>query len=144
MPEGRFGRVHVHNQSAVNDALPAALLLGIESNALLVYAQLDSRLLLLSDLPGVVVSATLAPAATTQGRSDLLVALTPKPSLEGCLDADTEGNRYTGMQRMGISLNLQEPAGLGDLASLRLLSIAEGLDYAHVAYQLPFGKLRAS
>jgi hemolysin activation/secretion protein len=73
-----------------------------------------------------------------------LVALTPKPSLGGSVDADTEGNRYTGMQRYGVTFNLQELAGLGDLASLRLLSTAEGLDYAHAAYQMQFDKLRVS
>jgi hemolysin activation/secretion protein len=143
--EGRYGRIHVQNQSAVNDALPAALLHGIESDAILDYAQLESRLLLLSDLPGVSVNATLAPAAVAApGRSDLLVSITPKPSFGANLDVDNEGNRYTGMQRIGATFNLQEPSGLGDLVSLRLLSTAEGLDYAHAAYQLQFGRLRAS
>jgi hemolysin activation/secretion protein len=73
------------------------------------------------------------------GTSDLVVRLNPGPRVNGSIEADNAGNRYTGAYRLGGSVNLNNPAGLGDVFSVRALASAAGLAYGRAAYQLPLG-----
>lgn len=140
--EGRYGRISLNNQTNVSDGLANGLLDGVSEGDLIAAAPLENRLLLLSDLPGVTVRSTMVPGAT-QGTSDLNVDLMPGQRVTGSIDADNAGNRYTGENRLGATVNLNEPAGHGDVATLRMLTAGSGLNYARAAYQMQFGKARA-
>ncbi len=140
--EGRYGKVVLNNQTRVATPLAGTLLSGLDSGDTIRSAPLENRLLLLSDLPGVKVSSTLVPGAAT-GTSDLMVDLTPGQRISGSIDADNAGNRYTGANRIGATVNFNEPLGNGDVASLRVLSSGAGLNYVRGAYQMQFGKARA-
>lgn len=140
--DGRYGKVTLNNQTNVSDELANGLVGGLNSGDLVAAAPLESRLLLLSDLPGVTVKSTLVPGAAA-GTSDLLVDLSPGQRITGSIDADNAGNRYTGANRIGATVNLSEPLGLGDVASLRVLTSGPGLKYARGSYQLQFGKAKA-
>jgi hemolysin activation/secretion protein len=74
------------------------------------------------------------------GTSDLLVTLAPGARVSGSVDADNAGNRYTGANRIGATVNFNEPLGLGDMASLRALSSGSGFNYLRGSYQLHVGK----
>ena len=137
--EGEYGKITLNNQTNVSTSLANSLLDGLNSADPVTTDRLENRLLLLSDLPGVKVKATLLPGTVT-GTSDLLVDLTPGQRFSGSVDADNAGNRYTGEYRVGATLNFNEPLGLGDVASLRLLTSGDGLNYARASYQLQFGK----
>jgi hemolysin activation/secretion protein len=76
------------------------------------------------------------------GTSDLIVNMTPGRRISGSVDADNGGNRYTGTNRMGATVNFNEPFGLGDVASLRVLSSGAGMNYARGAYQVQLGKAK--
>lgn len=140
--EGHYGQVTLNNQSRVSDALAYRLLGGLQSGDTIATAPLEQRLLLLSDLPGVKVSSTLVPGLTP-GTSDLVIDLKPERSISGSVDADNAGNRYTGANRMGATLNFNEPLGQGDVATLRALTSGKGLNYLRGAYQIQFGKATA-
>lgn len=137
--DGQYGKVTLNNQTNVSDALAHGLLSGIRPGDVVTSAPLETRLLLLSDLPGVRVNSSLVPGAEA-GSSDLIVNLTPGPRVTGSVDADNAGNRYTGVYRLGATVNLNEPLGLGDAASLRVLTAGDGLAFARVAYQLQVGR----
>jgi len=139
---GQYGNVTLHNQTNVSDDLANSLLGGLNSGDPVTSAPLESRLLLLSDLPGVKVNSTLVPG-TSVGTSDLIVDLTPGRRVSGEVDADNAGNRYTGSNRIGATINLNEPTGHGDVASLRVLTSGAGLNYARASYQMQFGKATA-
>ncbi|MBU3974638.1 MAG: ShlB/FhaC/HecB family hemolysin secretion/activation protein [Alphaproteobacteria bacterium] len=136
--EGRYGAIELRNQSGVPDALAGSVLSGLNRGDPVAIAPLERRLLLLSDIPGVVVHSTLSPG-TEVGSSDLAVDLTRARRISGSLEADNAGNRYTGAYRLGGSINLHNPTGLGDLISLRLLASTEGLAYGRAAWQAPLG-----
>lgn len=136
--EGRYGAIDLRNQAGVPDALAEGRLNGLTRGHPVAIAPLERRLLLLSDIPGVVVHSTLSPGAEV-GSSDLTVDLTPAPRIYGSLEADNAGNRYTGAYRFGGSINFANPTGLGDLISLRLLASTEGLAYGRAAWQAPLG-----
>ena len=137
--EGRYGKVVLQNRSSLSDGVANSILNGLNSGDIIASAPLESRLLLLSDLPGVSVKSTLIPGAAL-GTSDLIVELHPGKTISGSVDADNAGSRYTGEYRVGATVNLNNLAGLGDVASLRVLTSGSGLNYARISYQVPFGK----
>ena len=140
--EGQYGKVAVRNQSNLSDDLVQSQLGGLNAGDTVAIAPLESRLLLLSDIPGVNVTSTLAPGASP-GTSDLIVDIAPGRRVTGSIDADNAGNRYTGEYRLGATVNLNNAAGRGDVASLRVLTSGSGLNYARASYQMQFGKATA-
>ncbi|MDP1717214.1 MAG: POTRA domain-containing protein, partial [Burkholderiales bacterium] len=137
--EGRYGSVTLRNQSKLSDAQANGLLDGLNSGDAITIAPLENRLLLLSDTPGVNVRSTLAPGVEV-GTSDLIVDVTPGRLISGNVEADNAGNYYTGEYRVGATVNLNNPTGHGDVASLRVLTSGEGLKYGRASYQMQFGK----
>ena len=137
--EGQYGKIVLRNQSRLSDNVPNRLLGGLNSGDPILSEPLESRLLLLSDIPGVNVKSTLVPG-TVPGTSDLMVDITPGRLVSGSIDADNAGNRYTGEYRVGATVNLNNPLGLGDVASLRAITSGSGLNYARASYQVPFGR----
>lgn len=140
--EGRYGTITLHNRSRLVDNVAHGLLGGLNKGDVIASAPLERRLLLLSDLPGVEVKSTLVPSAVA-GASDLIVELDPGPRVTGSVYADNAGNRYTGEYRVGATVNLNEPLGYGDVASLRALTSGFGLFYVRASYELQFGEGRA-
>jgi hemolysin activation/secretion protein len=136
--EGEYGKVSVRNQTNLSDKLANRLLEGLDAGDTIAIAPLERRLLLLSDVPGVVVNSTLVPGASI-GTSDLIVDVTPGQRVTGTLELDNAGNRYTGAFRVGGSINLNNPTGHGDVASLRALTSGEGLKYGRASYQTQLG-----
>ena len=74
------------------------------------------------------------------GTSDLIVDVTPGQPVTGSVEADNAGNRYTGEYRVGATVNINNPLGRGDVASLRVLTSGAGLKYGRASYQMQFGK----
>ncbi len=140
--DGQYGKITLNNQTNLSDDLANNLLGGLNSGDLIANAPLESRLLRLSDLPGVTVKSTLVPGAAV-GTSDLIVNVTPGQRVTGSIDADNAGNRYTGENRIGATVNLNNPTGHGDVATLRALTSGPGLSYARASYQMQFGKATA-
>ena len=137
--EGQYGQVTLRNTSRLGDDVANRLLKGLNGGDLITLAPLESRLLLLSDLPGIGVASTLAPGAEA-GTSDLIVDVSPGRPVTGSIDADNAGNPYTGEYRLGAVVNLNNPMGRGDLVSVRALTSGKGLQYGRIAYQVPFGR----
>ncbi len=140
--EGHYGNVTLRNQTNLSDALANGILDGLNRGDTIAIAPLENRLLLLSDIPGVVVRSTLIPGASV-GASDLVVDVTPGRRVTGSLEADNAGNRYTGEYRVGGTVNINNPTGHGDVASLRVLTTGDGLKYGRASYQAQFGKATA-
>ena len=141
--EGRYGQVSVRNRSGVPDALLTDLLAGLRSGDPVAVDSLESRLLLISDLPGAAVKSTLVPGASV-GATDLIVDVAPGQRVAGSVDADNQGNRYTGARRLGAALYVNNPSNSGDLLSVRVLTSDTALRYARAAYQAQLGRARAS
>lgn len=140
--EGQYGKIDVRNQSKLSDDLVRSQLAGVNSGDVITIAPLESRLLLLSDIPGVNVHSTMVPGAAP-GVSDLMVDVAPGALVSGSVDVDNGGNRYTGQYRVGATVNLNNLAGRGDQATLRAITTGEGLNYARASYQMLFGKATA-
>jgi len=135
--EGRYGEIQVQNSSRLRPA-GFAPLNALQAGDTVHAKPLERSLLLLSDTPGVRVQSTLTPGASV-GATDLLVDIEPGPLVSGAVDMDNYGNRYTGAYRLGATVNLNNPLGLGDRLSLRAMGTEKDQRYYRAAYQLPVG-----
>ncbi len=131
--EARYGKVSVKNQSRVNDGLLVNTLGGLQSGTVVSQASLDRGLLLLSDIPGVAVNATLKPGEAV-GSSDLQVDVTSAQAILGSVTADDAGDRYTGRGRLGGTVSFLDPLHYGDVLSLNALTSGSGMNYGRVSY----------
>lgn len=136
---GEYGNVTINNQTRLSDGIANNLMSGLDSGNVIESDPLETRLLLLSDVPGVIVHSTLVPGSTP-GTSDLNVDLTPGPLVSGSVEADNAGLPATGAYRLGATVNINNLAGLGDVASLRVLSSGPGMTYGRASYQIQAGR----
>ena len=136
---GEYGNVTINNQTRLSNGIANNLMSGLESGDVIESGPLETRLLLLSDVPGVVVNSTLVPGAAP-GTSDLNVELTPGPLVSGSIEGDNAGLPATGAFRLGATINVNNLAGLGDVASLRVLSSGTGMTYGRASYQIQAGR----
>lgn len=137
--EGRYGKIGLKNDGVLSPRTANGVLAGLDSGDTVETAPLERRLLLLSDIPGVAVRSTLSPGIDV-GTSDLLVDLTPARRVTGSVEIDNAGNRYTGAYRAGGTINLNNPLGIGDVLSARILTSFDGFVYGRASYQALVGK----
>jgi hemolysin activation/secretion protein len=137
--EGHYGKIELHNEATVSDAVLTNVLGGLNSGDMVGGTPLERRLLIMSDIPGVAVQSTLSPG-TDVGTSDLTVTVTPGRRVDGSAEASNWGNPYTGTYLLGGNINYYEPFGIGDVLGLRVLGSTTGdLAYARAFYQAQFG-----
>ena len=131
--EAHYGRIDMHNGSHVNDPLLKSTLSSLQSGEVIEQQPMDHALLLLSDVPGAKVSATLLPGDKV-GTSDLIVQVESGPSVSGNVALDNYGNLYTGRARAGGTVSFIDPLHHGDVLSLSGLSSGSGMNYARASY----------
>jgi len=132
--EARYGKIQLENHSRVADSLIGATLSPLQGGQAVAQTPLDHALLLLSDIPGVAISATLKPGDAV-GTSDLQVDAGATPAVAGNVALDNYGNRYTGRTRLTGTLDFIDPLHHGDMLSLTALSSGSGLNYGGLSYE---------
>ena len=132
--EARYGAIRLDNRSRVRTAVLQDTLSPLVSGQAIGQADLDRALLLLADIPGVGVNATLK-AGEAFGTSDLLVNATADPLISGSMVLDDYGNPYTGRELFSVTVNVIDPLHLGDILSLSCLSSGRGINYGRIAYE---------
>ena len=92
----------------------------------------------LNDLPGLSVKSTLRPGAEP-GTTDIVLDADKDRLITGALDSNNYGSPETGYERFGVSLNLNNPSGLGDVLAFRGLTstIGGALWLARLSYAIP-------
>ncbi len=92
---------------------------------------------LLNELPGVKAQVTLK-KSQADGSSDIQVSLQESSFVSGRGDVSNSGSASTGVLQSIWSLNLNNPLGLGDAATLDL-ALSEGSSFATAKYWHPVG-----
>ncbi|MDB5842565.1 MAG: ShlB/FhaC/HecB family hemolysin secretion/activation protein [Herminiimonas sp.] len=137
--EGRLGGISLKNSSRLSDTRVQALASQAKQGDAVNGAVLERGLLLLQDTPGIgAVIAALQPGATV-GSTDMVLSVEGGPLVSGSVDVDNAGNRFTGSNRMGATVNLNSPFGIGDQLGLRMQVTDEKLLYGRVSYRVPVG-----
>ena len=132
--EARYGQITLDNHSRVVDPLLQATLAPVQAEQVIGQAPLNRALLLLSDIPGVAVAATLKPGETV-GTSDLEVQTAATAAIAGDASVDNDGNRYTGRERLGGTVSLIDPLHHGDTLSLTGLTSGRDMNYGSIGYE---------
>lgn len=138
---GQYGELKLKNNSRLSDSTANGIFKGLVAGEKISAAPLERHLLLLSDLPGVSIKSVLTPGASV-GTSDLVLDIDNSQRVNGSIGANNHGNVYSGKNRLDASLSINELAGLGDVASVNVLSAGSGLNYARAAYQIQLGFAR--
>ncbi|MDZ4202556.1 MAG: ShlB/FhaC/HecB family hemolysin secretion/activation protein [Gallionella sp.] len=139
--EGHIGKVKVNvsGDGWLDEQVVQSLVSASAGEGTIVQdSQLERGLLLSNDLSGVKVSSTLVPGATV-GTSDLVVDAEQTGAVDGNVDIDTFGNRFTGQIRVGGTLNVNSPLKMGDQLSARVMTTGSGMHYGRLSYTLPVG-----
>ena len=137
--EGRLGIIELDR--GPESRLSTRLLSGIigahlGEGDIITETGLERPLLLINDLPTAQVISEIRPSRTV-GAADLRVNVDRSTSLvDGFVDFDNHGNRFTGEFRTGVSANLNNPVGWGDQVSFRGFRTS-GMWYARLAYLVP-------
>jgi hemolysin activation/secretion protein len=131
--EARYDKVSVSNRTRVDTGLLAATVADLDSGSVVSQGPLDRSLLLLADIPGVKVNASLRPGASV-GSSDLQVDLAPAPVVTGSAVADDYGDPYSGRFRLGATVNVLDPLGHGDELAFAALTSGSGMNYGRMSY----------
>src|SRR3954462_12156192 len=140
--EGRVGEVELDRKPGTRFA--DSLLVGILRNHLkqgqiITETGLERPLLIINDLPGAQVTSEIRPSRI-MGAADLRVNVQDEgSSINGSVDADNQGNRFTGEYRLGTTLNWNTPLGYGDQVNFRGFVSDEGMWYGRFAYLIPVG-----
>jgi hemolysin activation/secretion protein len=137
--EGRYGKLAVTSEGRVSESLIRETLRSAKPGDVIRMGPLERDLLLLNELHGIRSTATLVPGEHA-GTADLVVRLTPDRRVQGALEADNFGNRYTGELRLGGALAAANLSGRGDLFSMRgMLTDGRGVLHGRTEYQMPVG-----
>lgn len=136
---GQYENISINNQTNTSENLAHAVMSNVNRGDLIESGSLETSLLSLSDLAGVEVTSTLVPGKSP-GTSDLNIDLTSGPRITGSFDSDNAGLESTGQIRLGTTINVNNLAGFGDVASLRVLSSGSGMFYGRAAYQFQVGR----
>ena len=99
--------------------------------------QVDRLVLLLSDMSGVVASASYLEGAQP-GTTDVLLRLAEGKKWAARLMLDNFGSVSTGGERLSANLAVNNAMGLGDALAIQAVR-TQGSTYARAAYSLPVG-----
>jgi hemolysin activation/secretion protein len=140
--EGRIGEVELDRRpgTRISESLLAGILgTNLRQGEIITETGLERPLLIINDLPGAQVTSEIRPSKTV-GAADLRVNVSQVGgAINGSVDADNQGNRFTGEYRVGATVNWNTPFGYGDQASFRGFVSDEGMWYARFAYLIPLG-----
>lgn len=140
--EGRVGRVlpEFGPGLRLSESSARSYLDAIPPGRPLRESTLEGPLLVLNDVPGITVKATLSPGEKV-GESDIQVHIDRDGRLlSGAVQLDNWGNRFLGQYRLTPTLVLTSPTGIGDQLLLQgTISERGGLLFGRLFYDVPAG-----
>lgn len=112
---------------------------GITEAPHVLQSDLERRLLLLNDIPGVVARASFTPGARP-GTADIVVTVAEEPPLTNNIDFNNHGSESTGEYRLGALFHFKNLFGLGDSTRFRLQTSQKGqLVSGNLSTRVPVG-----
>ena len=142
--EGRLGevRIDLDDRAPIQRRHLARLFSSLTPGTVLHVDTVERALFLASDLRGITVRSVVEPGAQP-GTANLIVKVVAARRVDGTIEFDNHGSRFTGENRLGASVNVNSPLNRGDLLSLRgLLGVpggGEDTDFWRVSYMTPVG-----
>lgn len=136
--EGRVGGVLVSGNKSYASGFLQERIGNLKPGSLMETSYLERNLLLLNDLPGLTVRATLSPGAEF-GTSDVLIKVDER-RFGGSMTLDNTGRAETGSKRVDLTGEINNPLGNGDQLKLRATVTEHSLTtLASMGYSIPIG-----
>lgn len=134
--EGLVGIVNVNNEAGLSGKLVNRHIDVMKPGTVVSRKNVERAMLLLNDLPGVEAAAIFKIGKET-GTTDVDVDLKKTRRISGNIDLNNFGSDFTGEARLGVTININNPLGLGDSLGFRLLA-SENTDtfYGSVNYSM--------
>jgi hemolysin activation/secretion protein len=118
------------------EAVQSILEAQLYSDAPLQRKDLERALLLADDLPGTSVGSVLYPGQEV-GTARLRTVMSDEPLLSGNIDVDNFNSRQIGQERLGATIYVNSPTGVGDQIVTRLVTSGSRSNYAYLTYLRP-------
>ena len=135
---GKYGQIEITGDTRLGTDRLKGMLFCAKPGMVITGGPLERALLLINDLSGVAVKATLKRGATP-GTADLVLAVADTAKTTGALYADNWGNSATGRGRYGVQIAFNNLGGIGDSFNLGGMTTGEGLDNYNFDYSVPIG-----
>lgn len=129
----RYGEINLTNSSQVSDSVLNKILSPLKNKQKITQEALNWALMLLSDIQGIAVTATLKPGKTAE-TADLMVDVVAGSRVVGNVVADNYGTNFTGRYRAGGTFSFLNPLHNGDILSVSVLSSGSDLTYGRLSY----------
>lgn len=118
------------------DAVRSILDSTLYSDRPLQARDLERALLLADDLPGTRVGSVIYPGREV-GTARLRTVMSDEPFLAGNVDVDNFNLPQIGQYRLGATIYLNSPGGVGDQLVTRLVTSGSRSNYAYLTYLRP-------
>jgi len=140
--EGRVGKIDIRGLRHYDAAFVRRYVEPRSPGRVFEADAFERGLLTLNDLPGLSLKSTLQPG-DEPGTTDIVLDADKDRLFSGALDSNNYGSPETGYERFGVSLNLNNPLGVGDVLAFRGLTSTVGgaLWLVRLSYALPVNTL---
>lgn len=136
---GRYGDVKVDNTSSLTDQRLLGLLYPIRPGRFIESHKLDKSLLIINEIPGVKIKASMEPGRVP-GTAELDLAATNMERQGGYVYVDNYGSRSTGRSRLGVDYHYNNMTHVGDQLDATWLMSDDNLRNYALRYQIPLGR----
>jgi len=135
---GKYGQIKITGDAHVDSDRLQAMLFTAKPGMIINKAPLERALLLINDLSGVNVKATLTPGKEV-GTADLVLSTAATAKESAAVYSDNWGNRYTGRVRYGTQITVNNFSDNGDDFTLGGLTTGQGINNYNFGYSAPLG-----
>ena len=136
---GKYGQVKITGNGRFDHDRLKGMLHAAKPGTVITAGPLERALLVVSDLSGISVKATLAPGEAA-GTADLILEVADTPRWRGAVYADNWGNRYSSRNRLGFQATAGNIGGQGENLSIGgLISENSRLKNYNLGYSVPVG-----
>lgn len=135
--DGHYGEVTLNNKSQVTDTVLRSISRKVKAGRIIEKVPLDRALVLMNDLPGTKVFATMEPSKTS-GAADMHLEAIETERNGATMWVDNFGNKNTGKYRVGANFHENNPGNIGDLFSVSYVQGNGGIKNWDIRYEAPF------
>lgn len=135
---GKYGQIKVTGAARISPDRLKDMLFAAKPGMIITRIPLERALLLLSDLFGISVKATLTPGDVA-GTADLVLEAVDTAPISGAFYADNWGSTYTGGTRYGAQATVNNISQGGDAFSFGGLTTGKGINAYNLGYESYLG-----
>ena len=136
---GRYGDVYLSNKSSLMNSRLVGYTQAIRPGQLINDRSLNKALLILNDIPGMSVKASMEPG-TKAGTAKLYIQAADLERQGGYVYADNYGNKSTGKTRFGFDYHFNNLSHVGDQLDAAFLTSTKVMRNYQLRYNLPVGR----